>query len=315
MFSWAAVLSGVPQGSVQGPILFLIFINDLDLVAPMVDIIRKFTDDTKLGNTVDTQRGMEELQEALDRMTAWAETWGMEFNVKKCKVMHLGHNNKKQVYVMNGQQLEETEEERDIGVTMSKQLKPSAQCRNAARTAQTVLGQLIRAFHYRDRHVFLRLYIQYVRPHLEFCVQAWSPWQEGDKECLEKVQKRAVGMVSGLTAKNYEDRLKELGITTLEERRHQIDMVQTYRILHGKDRVEPKTWFTMASEGERVTRLSADPLNIRHQNPRLDIRRHFYSQRVIDDWNSVPIDIKNSVSVNAFKNAYRRHRDKLFATA
>ncbi len=84
--------------------------------------------------------------------------------IKKCKVMHLGYNNPGQVYTMRGQALEETDEERDIGVEMSRSLKPSAQCAKAARTAQTVLSQMARAFHYRDRHIFLRLYKQYVRP-------------------------------------------------------------------------------------------------------------------------------------------------------
>jgi len=312
---WKKVRSGVPQGSVLGPILFLIFINDLDSVAPMVDIIRKFADDTKVGNGVKTMKDREELQEALDKLSNWADIWGMEFNVSKCKVMHVGHNNERHPYTMKGQQLAETEEERDIGVMVTRQLKPSTQCRNAARTAQTVLGQLTRAFHYRDRHVFLRLYIQYVRPHLEFCAPAWSPWHEGDKESLERVQRRAVGMISGLAGRTYEERLKELGIVSLEERRHQMDMLQTYKILSGKERVNPSCWFTMASDSERVTRQSADPLNIRPGTPRLDIRRYFYSQRVVDSWNIVPHAIKNSVSVSAFKNAYKRHRESMLAPA
>ncbi len=113
---------------------------------------------------------------------------------------------------MKGQQLAETEEERAIAVMVSRHLKPSsAQCRNAARTAQTVLGQLTRAFHYKDRHVFLRLYIQYVHPHLEFCVPAWSPWLDGDKDCLERVQKRAVVMISGLAGRTYEDQAERTG--------------------------------------------------------------------------------------------------------
>jgi hypothetical protein len=128
----------------------------------------------------------------------------MQFNVSKCKVMHFGHNNVQQKYWMNGQELTVTEEEVDIGVKVTKNLKPAGQCQKAARTAQTVLGQLSRAFSYRDRHVFMRLYAQYVRPHLEFAVQAWSPWTEADKECLEKVQKRAVKMVSGVKATDYE---------------------------------------------------------------------------------------------------------------
>ena len=140
--------------------------------------------------------------------------------------MHVGRNNPQNVYTMEGQQLESTEVERDIGVMMTSALKTSAQCAKAAQTGQAVLGQILRAIHYRDRHVFVRLYVQYVRPHLEFSTQAWSPWTEGDKMALEKWQKKAVGMVpvSGLAAKTYEDKLKELGLQSLEERRYQADM-------------------------------------------------------------------------------------------
>ena len=93
---------------------------------------------------------------------------------------------------MNNTVLVKTVEERDLGVVMSATLKPRVQCAKAARTAQTVLSQISRAFHFRDRHVFLKLYIQYVRPQLEFAVQAWSPWTSRDKEVLEKVQQRAI---------------------------------------------------------------------------------------------------------------------------
>jgi hypothetical protein len=138
----------------NGPILFLIFINDLDSAVQLIEIIRKFADDTKLGQTVGSQEERENLQQALDNLCNWAELWGMEFNVKKCKVMHLGYNNPGQNYTMNNQQLAPTEQERDIWACVSKSLKPSMQCTQAARTAQTVLSQIIRAFHYRDRHIF-----------------------------------------------------------------------------------------------------------------------------------------------------------------
>ncbi len=94
-----------------------------------------------------------------------------------------------------------------------------------------------------------------------------------------------------------------------------MDMLQTYKIVNGKEKVDPNCWFTMASDSERVTRQSADPLNIRPGAPRLDKRRYFYSQRVVESWNNVPLDIKKSVSVTAFKNAYRRHRDDTIAPA
>jgi hypothetical protein len=123
---WADVESGVPQGSILGPVLFVVEINDLDLVVQFINIVRKFADDTKLGQKASTQEQRDRLQAALDALSAWADTWGMSFNVKKCKVMHLGHNNLKQDYWMAGQKLETTDEERDIGITVTDNLKPSA---------------------------------------------------------------------------------------------------------------------------------------------------------------------------------------------
>ena len=122
----------------------------------------------------------EELQASLDRMCSWAEKWGMAFNIEKCHVMHIGLHNPKLNYHMNGKSLSKTENERDIGVMVSNNLKPAQQCRKAAQAASAVLGQITRAFHYRDGHVFLSLSQQYVRPHLEFAVAAWSPWTQAD---------------------------------------------------------------------------------------------------------------------------------------
>ena len=122
--------------------------------------------------------------------------------------------------------------------------------------------------------MFLRLYKQHVRPILEFSTPAWSPWLEADKECLEKVQMRAVSMISGLRGNTYEEKLHELGLATLEERRIQQDMIQTHKILTGQAKVDRAIWFEMAAEGQRETRLTSDPLNIRQKASRLDIRRY-----------------------------------------
>ena len=232
----------------------------------------------------------------------------MEFNVKKCKVLHIGHNNPGHTYTMNGQQLGVTEEESDVGVVTTSNLKPAAQCRKAARTAAAVLGQICRAFHYRDRHVFIQLYKQYVRPHLEFACAAWSPWQEGDKACLERVQQRAVAMVSGLAGREYEERLKELDMETLEERRHQMDMAQVYKILTGRDKVEVNRLLTMANSHGRNTRAAADARCLRQNPGRLEIRRNFFTQRVVAPWNDVPSEIKPVSSVQAFTSNYRHLR-------
>jgi hypothetical protein len=168
--------------------LFVIFINDIDEAVMQVEIIKKFADDTKVGQTVASSEDREKLQAALDALCGWADRWGMEFNVPKCKIMHMGNNNPKYQYNMGRQPLAITTKERDIGVTITSNLKPTAQCKKAAKTAQMVLGPIGRSFHFRDRHVFVKLYKQYVLPHLEFSAQAWSPWTVSDIECLKKVQ-------------------------------------------------------------------------------------------------------------------------------
>ena len=115
--------------------------------------------------------------------TPWAAKWGMAFNAAKCKVMHVGRRNPRFQYTMGEHILETTELERDIGMLVNSNLKPSDQCAKATKTVNAVLGQICRAFHYRERWTFVRLYKLYVRPHLEFAVAAWSPWTEADVEC------------------------------------------------------------------------------------------------------------------------------------
>ena len=308
---WEHVKSGVPQGSLLGPVLFSIYINDIDMIIELLTLLIKFADDTKAANIIRGEEDRRRLQEALDALMAWAAKWGMAFNTAKCKVMHIGRNNPQYQYEMGGHILETTRSERDIGVIVNSDLKPSDQCAKAANTANAVLGQISRAFHYRDRWTFVRLYKLYVRPHLEFAVAAWNPWTAGDTECLEKVQKRAVAMVSGLGGGTYEERLRELKMPTLKQRRDEIDMVETYKILHKVSNVDESTWFTRntAADGGRVTRMAADPHSLRLPPARLELRRNFFTCRVVEKWNNLPIEVKCAKNVRQFKLAYRKKMD------
>ena len=136
-------------------------------------------------------------------------------------------------FAPGGQVLEKTKEEKDVGVIVADTLKPSAQCVKASKKANQVLGQMARGLHFRDKFTWIRLYQQYCRPHLDYCAQAWSPWTKTDINLLESVQERAVKMVSGLRGKTYTDRLKEVGLTSLEERRKRGDMIQVWKTRHG----------------------------------------------------------------------------------
>ena len=120
------MLSGVPQGSVVGPVLFMLFINDLDKTITRKQTLKKFADDTKVAQVIENADDEVELQGTLDRLVRWADTWGMAFNVSKCHVMHIGPKNPRHSYKMAGVVLGTSESERDIGVTVDHNLKPSA---------------------------------------------------------------------------------------------------------------------------------------------------------------------------------------------
>jgi hypothetical protein len=143
-------------------------------VIEFIKLLKKFADDTKLGQTTILE-GQTRMQEVLDCLCELTRVWGMQFNEKKCKVMHVGHSNTKQTYSMNGHQLDRTEVEQDIKVSVTWNLEQADQCKKAAKTAQTVLSQVTIAFYFRDRHVFMRLYVQYIRTHLEFSAPARVP--------------------------------------------------------------------------------------------------------------------------------------------
>jgi hypothetical protein len=128
-------------------------------------------------------------------------------------------------------------------------------------------------------------------------------------DCLERVQKRAVKMVSGLRETEYSMRLKELGLATLEERRHRADMQMVHKIMHGESGLEPGTWFERAGDEVHATRSGADPLNIKNKTGRLEIRKNFFSMRVISDWNRIPAEIKQRAGAASFKAAYKHLRE------
>ena len=197
--SWGEIVSGVIQGSCLGPALFLIFINDIDTAVVLTaSILSKFADDTKWARIIESEEDRKIFQAGIDGLARWSRDWQLLFNEEKCKIMHFGTNNQNFKYSMNSKELGEVEAEKDVWVMVTTSLMPSKQCSTAAAKANGVLGQISRAVKTRDKRTFIQLYKVYVRPHLEYCVQAWSPYSEADKNKLEQVQKRAVNMVAGL---------------------------------------------------------------------------------------------------------------------
>jgi hypothetical protein len=222
----------------------------------------------------------------------------------------MGRSNPAYKYYINGQELSVVEEERDIGVLIHNSLKPAKHCEKAANLAAAVLKQIERNFHYRDRKVFVRLYKQYVLPHLEFSSPAWSPWTRADIEKLENVQKRAVRMVAGLKSSTYEERCKEIGLKSLEERRKFQDLVLLQGLMHERGGLSIENMFERAGErdGPR-TRQATGLNNLRLPPARTEIRKNFFSVRVVKEWNELPDNLKSIADREKFKRALRTHRE------
>jgi ribonuclease P/MRP protein subunit RPP40 len=242
------------------------------------------------------------LQRDLNELIEWAKEWKMVFNVKKCKIMHLGKRNRVCNYEMVGEELVKVDEERDLGVWVDKSAKPGKQCAETVKKSNRILGIIRRNFNCFDKNVILKLYKHLVRPHLEYCVQAWSPYLKKDIELLEGVQKRALRMIKGYRNKSYEERLKDSGLTTLELRRIRGDMIMVYKMLNSGDDCWKK-FFKM----NPYSRTRGHNLKLVKQKSKLELRRNFFSCRVVDEWNGLTSEVVSSESLDEFKRNIDNH--------
>ncbi len=209
---WAPITSSVPQGSVLGPVLFIIYINDIDV--GLNNFTGKFADDTKIGNSVISDRDRQSLQDDLNKISAWSARLEMSFNVKKCH-NQVGTRNLKYDYEMSGEKLESVHCVKDLGVTTVSNLKVSHQCKEAAGKANRMLGFIKGNFSFKNKNIILPLYNSLVRPHLEYAVQFWSPHLAKDMAKLKVVQRRATKMIPSFRDKSYEERLSRLSLFSL----------------------------------------------------------------------------------------------------
>ena len=298
---WIEVTSGVPQGSVLGPVLFLIYINDLD--CDIISKIGKFADDTKMCKAVSSSQDIEILQSDLNSLHKWSNDWQMQFNVDKCSVIHVGHNNKLSNYKLGNSDLKSSDSERDLGVIMDSSMKFSEQCNTVVKQANSTLGLIRRTIKFKRKDIIVRLYKALVRPKLEYCIQAWRPHLRKDIKSLEQIQHRATKMIPECRNQEYEARLRSTGLISVEDRYTRGDLIQVFKILKGIDKVEYSDFFKLVQD----RRTRGHQYKIVKSRSRLDLRKHFFSQRVVNICNSLPSIVVEADSVNSFKNRLDKH--------
>ena len=301
---WVPVTSGIPQGSVLGPMLFVIYINDLP--ETVESDVYLFADDTKIFKVLNSANDKDILQSDLTSLMDWSKKWLLSFHPDKCKHIHItrerGDPIDHRYYLIQGKDLELIESEKDIGVHIDQNINFDKHISAISNKANAMFAMLRRAFQYIDKETFIPLYKALVRTHLDYASSVYSPYKLKHIDQLEAVQRRATKQLPGMKDKPYPDRLKELKLPTLSYRRLRGDMIEVFKIINGvydKNATQfLKLWKDMAPR----TGPRGNPKKLFTQRATNNLRKYSFAPRVAGIWNCLPENVVSAPSVNSFKN-------------
>ncbi len=303
----APVLSGVPQGTKLGPLLFLLYLEDIVPAIPVSVLIRIFADDIKLLYVFKRNAPPIELQSALISCASLLTDLDLSLQPTKCQVFHLGRDNPHYQYSLNNKVVPSVEFVSDLGVLFDKELKFSHNCTRIARKASTVANMILRVFSSTDSKLLIRAFKTYVRPILEYGCEVANPYLVRDIETLERVQRdytRRVAQRTRLQYVDYADRIRQLELPYLSERRTDACLKMYYKILNG-----------VTHSCHEILPLDHNPRDLRRHNTRniliekshLQLRKQFFPCRYRNTWNGLTEKVANAPSLASMKC----HLDKL----
>ena len=303
--SLAEVLSGVPQGSVLGPLLFMLFVNDLPKVVKN-SAIKIFADDTKLYFSAPKDASFDSLQGDIESVLEWTVQNQLLVAFQKCNILHIGASNQRRDYIFDGINIPAPDYVKDLGIYVSTDLKFNVHIDKYVSRAHRMCGLIFKSFMCRDADFLVKMFKMFVRPLLEYCSTVWSPSGIQNIKKLETVQRRYTKRFPGMSEMPYSQRLTSLGLVKLEIRRMRLDLAMVYNIVHVQNCLKFDDFFCF-SRNQRGTRsLSRNSLLLEVPKKGIDARSHAFAVRATKFWNFLSDDEVLSCSIAAFKEKVKR---------
>ena len=300
------VISGVPQGSVLGPTLFLLYINDVSTIFQNLAVTCKlYADDIKLYSCYSTNcRSVNDLSDAIERLSAWSQTWQLHLAANKCFVFAVKNPKiypSDHTYTLTNNHLSNVNLIRDLGVTVDSNLKFDKHISLIAHKALVRCRLILKCFHSRDRLLLVKAFCTYVRPLLEYCCTVWSPHYHYLTDKIEGVQRFFTKRLAGLANEPYHIRLLLLNLESLEYRRLTQDLVLCYKMHHRL--VDTELCDALPRPVCTITR--GHSFRLHKVSCSIDATKYFFTNRIHDIWNELPGSVVDSESVAVFKKRLR----------
>jgi hypothetical protein len=292
-----SVHSGVIQGSVLGPLLFLIYVNDLPDVVRSSDAFL-YADDLKICKAITSNDDRLNVQADIDAVSLWANRWLLPLNLGKLLYVHFGSRFERYTYLCNSSQISCQSEVNDLGVLISERCNYRGHYNAICRKAYALIAQIFRSFESRDCAFLMSMFNLYIRPIIEYASPVWSPHLKMDVNQIERIQRAYTKRIPVLSNLSYAERLLAINTVSLEHRRLYLDLVLLYKIVHGLSSL------TMRDIGlcpVHVCKLRVHGYNINSSfTPASSLSLYCFSYRTCKLWNALPKSLF-SLSLNGFK--------------